>query len=59
MMINTKKPYGSIRSQDIQYRFECEGRYFIMDYAYNKWELEKEDYMKLKAPIKKWEGKRL
>ena len=51
-MISTIKPtgaYGGI----IRYRFEESGRYYIVDSAYNRLEISKEDYMKLNAPVRK------
>ena len=51
-MITTIRPYGAT-SNDIRYRYEEDGKYYIVDNAYNQFEVSKHEYMKLKAPIKK------
>lgn len=51
-MIKTLRPYGAF-SGIIRYRFEQDNKYYIVDITYSQIEIEKDDYMKLKAPIKK------
>lgn len=54
MMLMAIKPKGLfISDKSIQYRKEIEGKFYVFDKAYNKIEISKEDYMKLKCPIKK------
>ena len=54
MMMKTIKPSGVYVGESIiQYRYEREGKYYIVDKGFNKMEISQEDYMKLKCPIKK------
>ena len=55
-MIATLKPYGSISDNAIKYRYEEKGKYFVIDKGFNKIEIAKEEYMKLKCPIRKYKG---
>lgn len=54
MMLNAIKPHGLIISdQMIKYRLEEYEKFYVIDKGYNKIEISKEDYMRLKAPIRK------
>ena len=57
MMITTIKPYGAISDKSIQYRFEQEGKYYIVDVAFNIAQISESDYMKLNCPVKKYPKK--
>ena len=54
MMVATIKPYGAISDKSIQYRFEQEGKYYIVDNAFNTAQISESDYMKLNCPVKKY-----
>lgn len=50
-MISTLKPYGATSSA--KYRYEEEGRYYVIDDVSNQYEVAKSEYMKLTCPVKK------
>ena len=52
MMIETKKPYGSITDKAIQYRFEQDHKFYIVDSGFNTIEIEESEYMKLRCPVR-------
>jgi len=51
-MIETKRPYGSMTDKAIQYRFEQDGKFYIVDRGYNTIEVSEKEYMKLKCPVR-------
>lgn len=57
VMIMTEKPYGALNDKSIQYRFEEDGNYYVVDVAYNKYLVSEKDYKKLTCPIKKFRRK--
>jgi hypothetical protein len=56
-MVMTTKPYGAINDKAIRYRFEQDGKYYVVDLAYNKYQVNESVYKKLTCPIKKYEKK--
>ena len=58
MIISTKKPFGAISDKAIQYRFEQDNKFYVMDNGYNPIEISESDYMRLTCPIKKY-GKKV
>ena len=58
MMIETKIPYGSVSDRVVEYRYQENGKYYVVDNASNIWEINENEYMKLKCPIKKVYRKR-
>ena len=52
-MIKTLKPKTLFISNTcIKSRFEFNGKYYVVDNAYNELEITKEDYYKLHCPIR-------
>ena len=53
-MIVAINPKGlTISNTIVRYRFEEHDKFYVIDKGYNKIEISKEDYMKLKAPIRR------
>ena len=57
MMIATIKPYGAIVDRTIQYRFEQDDKYYVVDSAYNTYQVNESEYKRLTCPIKKYPKK--
>lgn len=47
-MIETLFPYGAIKESLVMKVIEKEGKYFLLDVAYNKYRISKETYNELK-----------
>lgn len=53
-MIVAINPKGlTISTTIVRYRFEEYEKFYVIDKGYNKIEISKEDYMKIKAPIRR------
>ena len=53
-MIVAINPKGlTISTMTIRYRLEEGEKFYVIDNGYNKIEISQEDYMKLKAPIRR------
>lgn len=42
-----------INNSLIKYRYEEDGKYYVVDNGYNKIQVDESTYMKIKAPIRK------
>ena len=51
-MISTLRPYGAT-NVPIKFRYEEEGKYYVIDEVSNQYEISKSEYMKLTCPVKK------
>lgn len=57
MMIKTLKPYGCINDLTIQFRFEQDGKFYVVDKTYNTAQVEESEYKQLTCPVKKYQKK--
>lgn len=57
MMISTIKPYGALTDFAIRYRFEQDGEFYVVDMAYNIFQVSNIEYHRLRCPIRKMEKK--
>ena len=56
-MIRIIKPFGAISDLVIQFRFEQDGKFYVVDNAYNTAQVEESEYKRLTCPVKKYQKK--
>lgn len=52
-MIATIKPFGAIGERFIQFKYEDNGKFYIIDNLFNRIEIGKKDYDNLNCPVNK------